>query len=246
MGCMTLVTGGTDGIGKAIVKELLRRSDCPEDRVYVNYGHSDDKANALIASLPESERVKVELLKADMGTAEGLADLVAAFDKKGLRFDRVILNVGISGYGAFEDYDFEMWDRVIRTNLTIPVFLLKELKTRMNENGSIVLMGSYAGKKEYSSSLVYSVSKAGVLFLAKALVKEFEGRGVRINAIAPGFIETQWQSNRSEESYDRINRKIALHRFGTPAEVADISVAVLENTYMNGAIIDIHGGYEYF
>ena len=67
-----------------------------------------------------------------------------------------------------------------------------------------------------------------------------------MNAIAPGFIETPWHSARTQESYDRINKKIALHRFGTVEEVADMAFAVLGNGYMNGSVVDIHGCYDFF
>ena len=102
------------------------------------------------------------------------------------------------------------------------------------------------GQVPHSSSLVYSISKAGLSFASKLLVKEFEPLGVRINALAPGFIETRWQDGRSQESRDRINAKIALHRFGSPSEVADAAIFLLENTYMNGSIVTIDGGYNYF
>lgn len=82
--------------------------------------------------------------------------------------------------------------------------------------------------------------------MAKALVKELEPIGARVNAMAPGFIETAWQKDRTKESYERVNKKIALHRFGFPNEVADMAYAVLMNSYMNRTVIDIHGGYDYF
>ena len=82
--------------------------------------------------------------------------------------------------------------------------------------------------------------------MAKSLQKVFDGQDVSINAIAPGFIETPWQKDRTQESYDRINKKIALHRFGESAEVAKLCYDVLTNDYINGAVIDIHGGYNYF
>ena len=78
------------------------------------------------------------------------------------------------------------------------------------------------------------------------LKAEFEPKGIRVNAIAPGFIQTPWHENRTQESYDRINRKIALHRFGEIKDVADMAYSILTNHYMNGSIVDIHGGYDYF
>lgn len=240
-----LITGGTDGIGKCIVYKILQESD-KEDRVIVNYGHSDIKANELIKSLKPEDQKRVELIKADLSVYEEMEKLVNKVFATVDCLDYLICNVGIGEYAKFDDYTLEKWNRVINTNLTIPVFLIKEVKDKMAVNGSILLIGSYAGKKEYSSSVVYSISKAGVLFLTKVLVKELEPLQIRINALAPGFIETSWQDDRSDESRERINKKIALHRFGLPVEVADMAYSVLQNGYMNGAVVDIHGGYEYF
>ena len=117
---------------------------------------------------------------------------------------------------------------------------MKELRPIMSEGGSILFTGSYAGQQAYSSSLVYGVTKSAIHFLTKSLVKELEPKQIRVNAIAPGFIETSWHKNRTPESYERINRKIALHRFG------EMAYEVLKNGYMNGSVVDIHGGYDYF
>ena len=241
-----LITGGTDGIGKAIVLEILRHSQSVEDRVIVNYGHNEEKAKIFLSGLSDGDRSKVILIKADMSSEAGLNSFVDAVLKAVPVIDHIVSNIGIGEYAKFDDYTMEMWNRVITTNLTIPTFLIQKLKPYIRNGGSILFVGSYAGICAYSSSLVYSISKAGVVYLAKALVKEFDTQGVRVNAIAPGFIETSWQNNRSAESYDRINKKIALHRFGTPEEVANMAYHVLMNTYMNGSIIEIHGGYNYF
>ena len=160
--------------------------------------------------------------------------------------DWLINNVGISTYAKYEDYTFNEWTKIVNTNLSVPVFLVKELRPIMSEGGSILFTGSYAGQQAYSSSLVYGVTKSAIHFLTKSLVKELEPKQIRVNAIAPGFIETSWHKNRTPESYERINRKIALHRFGEISEVADMAYEVLKNGYMNGSVVDIHGGYDYF
>ena len=158
----------------------------------------------------------------------------------------LVCNTGISTKAKFEDYSMEEWDHIVKTNLTVPTFLVQRLLPRMEKGGSILFVGSYAGQQAYSASLVYGVTKAGIHFLTKSLVKETEKVGVRVNAIAPGFIETRWHAGRSEESRERIEKKVALHRFGTVEEVADMAFAVLTNGYMNGSVVDIHGGYDYF
>lgn len=245
MSSVYVITGGTDGIGKGIVKKILQGS-AEDDRVIVNYGHNDKKAKDFFESLCDEEKQKVTLIKADLAEYKTMMEFVDKIKITTGTVDYLICNIGISEYAKFDDYTLDMWNRVMNTNLTMPTFLIKEIKDIINPGGSILLMGSYAGKKEYSSSVVYSISKAGILFLAKVLVKELESNQIRINAIAPGFIETSWQNSRSDESRERINRKIAMHRFGEPDEVGDIAYSVLKNGYMNGAIIDIHGGYEYF
>lgn len=241
-----VITGGTDGIGKAIVKNLLSCSASAEDKLIVNYGHSEEKAAALLAEMSEGDRKKVLLIKADLSCEDTLDAFVQKICEVCGEVDYLISNVGVGEYARFEDYTIDKWNRVLTTNLTIPTFLVQKLLHRLRYGGSVLLVGSYAGIRAYSSSVVYSVTKAGINFLARTLVKELEPRGVRVNAIAPGFVETAWQTGRSEESYHRINNKIALHRFGTPEEVAEMACGVLTNTYMNGSVVEIHGGYEYF
>lgn len=240
-----LVTSATDGIGRSIVEKILSESRDPDDRVIVNYGHSDEKAAAFLAANQKDEN-KIILIKADLSSYETMLDFVHEICLKVDHLDYIVCNTGISAYGSFDDYTWEMWNKVLTTNLSIPAFLLKELKYKLAPEGSILVMGSDAGVKTYSSSVVYSVSKAGLIHLAKVLVKEFESCQVRINALAPGFIETAWQSGRTDESRERINKKIALHRFGDPTEIADMAYAVLHNTYLNGSVVQINGGYEYF
>lgn len=244
MGKTYLITGGTSGIGKSIVNEILKQLSS-EDKVIVNYGHDDKKANLFYDSLNAKYKKQIFLVKSNLSDYIELKKFVKNIEMFG-EIDYLISNIGISEYAKFDDYTIDMWNRVMDTNLTMPVFLVKELKYKIKKGGSILFMGSYAGKQEYSSSVVYSISKAGIIFLAKVLVKEFHERNVRVNALAPGFIETPWQNGRSNASRERINNKIALHRFGKTSEVAEMAVAILHNGYMNGAIVDIHGGYDFF
>lgn len=245
MGKVTVITGGTSGIGRGIVEKILAES-AAEDRIFVTYGHNEEKAQAFLESLPREKRSQVVLVKADMSSYEDMMAFVAELKDQADHIDWLVSNAGVSTYAKYEDYTFEEWTRIVNTNLSVPVFMVKELRPMMSEGGSILFTGSYAGQQAYSSSLVYGVTKAAIHFLTKSLVKEFEPKGITVNAIAPGFIETPWHSARTQESYDRINKKIALHRFGTVEEVADMAFAVLGNGYMNGSVVDIHGGYDFF
>ncbi|MBQ1491580.1 MAG: SDR family oxidoreductase [Blautia sp.] len=243
MGKTALVTGGSAGIGAGIAKRILSSLE-EGDRLLVNYGHSEETARAFLEGLPEEKRSLVELIQADMSSEKGIDALLSALGEEKLTY--LVCNTGISTKAKFEDYTMEEWDHIVKTNLTVPTFLVQRLLPRMEQGGSILFVGSYAGQQAYSASLVYGVTKAGIHFLTKSLVKETEKVGVRVNAIAPGFIETRWHAGRSEESRERIEKKVALHRFGTVEEVADMAFAVLTNGYMNGSVVDIHGGYDYF
>lgn len=245
MSKITVITGGTSGIGNGIAKKILGNAG-ESDRLYISYGHNQERAERFLESLSPADQEKVILIQADMSSYEEMMKFVRRIKEEAGHVDWLINNVGISTYAKYEDYTFEEWSRIVNTNLSVPVFLVKELRPVMKEGGSILFTGSYAGQQAYSSSLVYGVTKAAVHFLTKSLVKEFEPKKIRVNAIAPGFIETSWHKNRTPESYERINRKVALHRFGTVEEVADMAYAVLSNGYMNGSIVDIHGGYDYF
>lgn len=245
MGRVSVVTGGTSGIGRGITEKILENS-CDGDKIFVNYAHNEQRARDFLEDLEQKDREKVILVKADMSSYEAMMSFVQEIKEKAGHVDWLICNAGISTYARYEDYTFEEWTKIVNTNLSVPVFMVKELRPVMNEGGRVLFMGSYAGRQAYSSSLVYGVTKAAIHFLTKSLVKEFEPKGITVNAIAPGFIKTPWHDNRTQESYDRINKKIALHKFGEIKDVADLAYCILTNGYMNGSVVDIHGGYDYF
>lgn len=245
MSKVTIITGGTSGIGRGIAEKILANS-AADDILYVSFGHNRKQAQEFLCAQSEADRQKIRLIQADMSSYDEMMNFVSRIKKETDHIDWLINNVGISTYAKYEDYTFEEWSKIVNTNLSVPVFLIKELRPVISEGGSILFTGSYAGQQAYSSSLVYGVTKSAIHFLTKSLVKELEPKQIRVNAIAPGFIETSWHKNRTSESYERINRKIALHRFGEITEVADMAYEILKNGYMNGSIVDIHGGYDYF
>jgi 3-oxoacyl-[acyl-carrier protein] reductase len=245
MSNVTVITGGTSGIGKAIVLKVLQHAG-DNDKIIVNYGSNVENANALIQGLSPNQQAKVHLIQANLSEYDEMSRLVKEVKSMTDHIDWLVLNTGIGTYVPFEEYDTELWEKVMRTNVNVPAFIVKELKDLMAREGNIVFMGSHAGQVTYSSSIVYGVSKAAVHFLAQSLVKVFDEKRVSVNAIAPGFIETRWQDGRSSESTDRINNKIGAHRFGTPEEVASLCYEILSNDYLNGSVYDVHGGYGFF
>ena len=245
MSKVTIITGGTSGIGRGIAEKILANSGA-DDILYVSFGHNQKQAEEFLHAQSEADQKKLRLIQADMSSYDQMMNFVTRIKKETDHVDWLVNNVGISTYAKYEDYTFEEWSKIVNTNLSVPVFLVKELRPIIREGGSILFTGSYAGQQAYSSSLVYGVTKSAIHFLTKSLVKELEPKQIRVNAIAPGFIETSWHKNRTPESYERINHKIALHRFGESSEVADMAYEILKNGYMNGSIVDIHGGYDYY
>ncbi|MCI5599322.1 MAG: SDR family oxidoreductase [Ruminococcus sp.] len=240
-----IVTSATSGIGKAIAKKLLKESTDKNDKLIINY-FDKNQMEEMSNELSEADKEKVTFIYADMSTYEGMEGFVNDVLKVSDKIDWLVCNTAIGTYKKFEEYDYELWDTILRTNLSVPTFMVQKFKPHFNDGGKIIFMGSLCGKLSYSSSLVYSVSKAGVHHLAKCLLKEFDGQNVSINAIAPSFVETPWQKGRSKESYDRINRKINLHRFAQPDEVAKLVYDTMTNDFINGTLLEISGGYEYF
>ena len=179
-----------------------------------------------------------------MSDYDSMMDFVQKVKKETDHIDWLISNAGISTYAKYEDYTFEEWTRIVNTNLSVPVFMLKELRPLMKEGGSVLLTGSYAGQQAYSSSLVYGVTKAAIHFLAKSLVKEFEPVGVRVNAIAPGFVDTEMTEVLSEELKENACKQIILGRFGKPEDIANAAVFLASDKadYITGQVISVDGG----
>lgn len=152
MGKITVITGGTSGIGRGIAEKILAES-AKADRIFVTYGHDEKKALSFQESLPEEKRSQVTLIKADMSSYEEMMVFVEELKKQTDHIDWLVSNAGISTYAKYEDYSFEEWTRIVNTNLSVPVFMVKELRSMMVEGGSVLFTGSYAGQQAYSSSL---------------------------------------------------------------------------------------------
>ena len=125
-----------------------------------------------------------------------------------------------------------------------PVFLLQRIVERIR-GGSVVFTGSLMGIEPHATSLAYGVTKAAVHALAKNLVKFLTPYGIRVNAVAPGFVDSEWQKDKPAEIRRNIEQKLALGRFCRPEEVADIYKMLIENPCFDGEIVVAGGGYAY-
>lgn len=235
-----VVTGSTKGIGRAIGVELLRRG-CEVAFHYHSDAESADRLKNELDSLGLAG--KYQIVQADLSCVEEIVLFCEKLEERFQQPDYLVWNAGATKRGALRDLTPPDWEYVLRVNLTVPLFLTQHFADQIRKGGCVLFTGSVLGQLPHSLSLPYGVSKAAVQFLAKALVKELADRGVRVNSVAPGFVETEWQKNKPQEIRRSIESKIALHRFAEPEEVARLAAEVLENPYINGSIVNIDGGY---
>ncbi|GHU53903.1 beta-ketoacyl-ACP reductase [Clostridia bacterium] len=219
-----LVTGSTRGMGFSIAKKLSENGYF----VYTN-GRGD-----IPISIDNSQYII-----ADLSTIDGLNTIVSNIQNK---LDVVVLNVGMTCRKSMQEIDYSDWQKVMDTTVNIPFFITQKLG--VNDNGSIVFISSAMSLKPHATSIPYGVSKAAVNMLAQSLVKEFAPRNIRVNVVCPGFIDTEWQKEKPDWLREKIENKIALKRFGLPEEIADMCLSIINNNYINGAIISVDGGYD--
>lgn len=235
-----LVTGGTKGIGLGIVKMLLSEGYF----VTVTYGHDNESAVKFKEAFVE-ESNQFELMKINQNSKIDMHLLVDHIKQQGTTLDCLVCNAGITLRKGITDFTDEEWEKVMQVNVNAPVFLIRDLYSCLSKGARIVFIGSEMGIYPHGTSLAYGVTKSAVHALARNLVKFFEGTGTTVNAIAPGFVETEWQKNKPQEIRSNICNKTALGRFATIGEIADAVRFVINNPFVNGSIIEVNGGYNY-
>lgn len=236
-----IITASTKGIGKSIALKLLSKGCF----VIMNYSNDDKIANKLDIELTKKHPDQYKIIKADLSTYVGMEIFVQECLATRKIINYLVLNTGITVRENFEDLSLDTWSKVMDTNLNIPFFTVQKFSKYIDDKGSIVFIGSILGEVPHSVSIPYGVSKAGIHFLAKSLVKEFAEQKITVNAICPGFVDTTWQIAKSPQIRKSIEEKTALGRFAKPEEIADLCYSVLTNNFINGSIINIDGGYSY-
>ena len=241
-GKSAIVTGGTRGIGKAIVLELGKRGA----NVAFNYSKSADEAEALKGEVEELG-VKALAAQCDVASTEAAAEFVGQVKEAFGTVDYLVNNAGITRDQLILRMKEEDWDAVIDTNLKGAWNFSKAAVRPMmrNENGgSILNISSISGVVGMLGQSNYSASKAGMIGLTKSLAKEVASRSITVNALALGLIETEMAAEMNAEYREKILTQIPLGRLGNVQEVAEIACFLLSPsaTYITGQVIQPDGG----
>ena len=236
---VALVTGAARGIGREIARQLLAMG-----MTVVAVDLRED----LLAELPEAlgGGEKLDGRAMDVTDSDGFTTLIEEVAQQYGRLDVLVNNAGITRDNLVLMLSDEDWELVLRVNLTsafIGVRAAGKIMMRQR-SGSIVNMSSYAGVAGNRGQANYAASKAGLIGLTKSAAKDLAKRKVRVNAIAPGFIQTEMTEVLPQQAKDMAMAQIPMQRFGQPADVAQ-AVAFLASdasTYITGQVLSVDGG----
>ncbi len=238
---VALVTGASRGIGAAIAAALAR----DDHDVAVGYGADAEGAQRTVAAVEAYGRRAVAL-QADVSVEEEAVGLVDAAEAELGPLDALVLNAGITRDGLFMRMSAEDWCAVIDTNLTGAFFVSRATVRGMlrRRSGTIVAVSSVVGLIGNPGQANYAAAKAGLVGMVKSLAKEVGPRGIRVNAVAPGYIATDMTASLSDEQREHVRTGTPLGRLGTPEDVSGV-VAFLcspESAFITGTVIRVDGG----
>ena len=235
-----VVTGASRGIGREIAKTLSRENN----KVIACYNNSEKEATILKEEL-EKENKKIDIIKGDISKREDCKKIVEYVINKYKKIDVLINNAGISTYNLFTDITDEEWNRTINTNLNSVFYMSQETVKYMikQKEGSIINISSIWGIVGASCEVAYSVSKAGIDGMTKALAKELGPSNIRVNSIAPGLIDTGMNNDLTKEELDNIINETPLCKIGKPEDIAKCIKWLVEDEFTTGQVISINGGW---
>ena len=239
MNKVILITGASRGIGNNIAKNLAK-----ENIVIANYNNSEAEAKKLKKEL-EEKNINIDIIKADVCNRNQVKEMIKqTIDKYG-HIDVLINNAGISQYKLFTDITDSDWAEIMNTNLNSNFIVTQEVVKNMihNKEGLIVNISSIWGITGAAMEVAYSTSKAGIIGLTKSLAKELGPSNIRVNAIAPGIINTSMNSKFSEEEINNIQEEIPLEKIAEPEEITKCIEWLIKDNYTTGQVISINGGW---
>ncbi|SHI81359.1 3-oxoacyl-[acyl-carrier-protein] reductase [Geosporobacter subterraneus DSM 17957] len=240
-GKTAIVTGGSRGIGKAIALKLAQLGA----NIAVNYTSKPEEAEKVVTAIKEMGRDAIAI-KADVSNGEDVQQLIDEVERHFPTIDILVNNAGITRDTLLMRMKEEDWDQVIAINLKGTYNCTKAVTRKMmkQKSGKIVNIASIVGVMGNIGQSNYAASKAGIIGFTKSVAKELATRGINVNAVAPGFIQTDMTEVLSEEVKESLMTHIPMKQLGTPDDVANV-VAFLcsENArYITGQVLNVDGG----
>lgn len=238
---VALVTGAGRGIGRAIALKLASEGAA----VIVNYNGSESKAKEVV-SLIEEKGGKAEAFQCNVADFSACGQMMESIIEKYGHLDILVNNAGITKDNLLIKMSEEEFDAVIDTNLKGAFHCMKHVSRQMvkQRSGRIINISSVSGVSGNAGQTNYSASKAGIIGMTKTVAREMAARGITVNAIAPGFIQTDMTEVLSDKIKEAILEKIPMKQFGEPEDIADTALFLASDQakYITGQVICVDGG----
>lgn len=236
---IVLVTGASRGIGRNIAYNLALDGY----KVIANYNNSEKEAKDLQEEL-KNKNIKIDIFKADVSRKQEVENLVNFVIEKYNKIDVLINNAGIAEEKLFTDITEEDFDKMMKVNLYSVFYTTQEVVKNMLKvhNGIIINISSIDGLTGGSCEVHYSMAKAGIDGMTKALAKELGPSNIRINSIAPGAIDTDMNKNLTEEDWKVVEEETPLNKRGKPIDITRCVKWLIEDEFTTGQVISPNGG----
>lgn len=237
-----VITGGSKGIGRSVAYRFAEEN---AKIIIIHFDPSDDASNETIAQL-SANGVTAEGYRADISSFEVADSLFREILEKHEKIDVLINNAGITRDTLLLRMSEEIWDQVLRVNLKSVFNCTKAVIRPMSQqrSGAIVNISSVVGQIGNFGQSNYAASKAGIMGFTKSIAREVAGRGVNVNAVAPGFIDTEMTQVIPEKAKENFLKQIPFGKMGKPEDVAEAVYWLCSNAagYITGQVIHVNGG----
>lgn len=238
-----LITGASRGIGAECARTFAKNGY----NVAINYFRSEKNALDLKSEINDGGGV-AEIFKADVSDEKQVEEMISAVVKRFGKVNVLVANAGVSKSGVFSDMTQSDFDKIFDTNVRGVFNVVKGVLPHMyeRESGSIVTISSIWGQTGGSCEVLYSMSKAAIIGMTKALAKEVAPMHIRVNSVSPGAIDTDMLSGLTDEEKEDFIMQTPLNRLGEPKDVADAVLFLADDdksSFITGHVLSVNGGY---